>query len=267
MLNGKRIPAIIIVIIVTIIIIALYAISCLNKSDIIKDNSTIESENISDSGVTSTLYDVITKAEETLSSKTNESTTLATSTEVATTLLQDSSTSQKATTSIMPTTTIAKDTTLYNPNNQSSDDILLLDAEKYYEQHKAEIMQLFNYTNSIRKANNVAEFIFDETLTICSIARSMEMINHSKEVPNFLSHSRPVTNAGFNTILPSDYKFKKLGENILNYYGNPSNEFIDRWFASESHRNNILDSEFNYMGIGFYSNGTEGRAAQFFSKK
>lgn len=65
---------------------------------------------------------------------------------------------------------------------------------------------------------------------------------------NYFSHTSPTYGSPFNMMKSFGISYKTAGENIA---GNSSNSgAVNAWMNSEGHRTNILNSSFNYTGIG-----------------
>ncbi len=65
---------------------------------------------------------------------------------------------------------------------------------------------------------------------------------------NYFSHTSPIYGSPFNMMKSFGISYKTAGENIA---GNSSNSgAVNAWMNSEGHRANILNSSFNYTGIG-----------------
>lgn len=65
---------------------------------------------------------------------------------------------------------------------------------------------------------------------------------------NYFSHTSPIYASPFDMLKSYGISYKTAGENIA---GNSSNSgAVNAWMNSEGHRANILNSSFNYTGIG-----------------
>ena len=79
----------------------------------------------------------------------------------------------------------------------------------------------------------------------------------AQEISKKFSHTRP-DGSSFSTVLGEfGIKYKKSGENIAYGY-NTAEKVMNAWMNSQGHRANILNSDFEKIGIGVYtdSNGT-----------
>ena len=64
---------------------------------------------------------------------------------------------------------------------------------------------------------------------------------------NYFSHTSPTYGSPFEMLKNHNITYKIASENIA---GNPSlSGALDSWISSESHKNNILNNDYNYTGI------------------
>ncbi len=79
--------------------------------------------------------------------------------------------------------------------------------------------------------------------------KAQEMVDQ-----NYFSHTSPTYGSPFDMMKKFEISYKTAGENIA---GNSSNSgAVNAWMNSEGHRANILNSSFNYTGIGV-ANGSK----------
>lgn len=99
--------------------------------------------------------------------------------------------------------------------------------------------ELFELINTERTNNGLNELQYDVTLEACADVRS-------QEASQFWSHTRP-DGQKWNSVCLNYYR----GENLARGY-NSAKEIFDAWMASESHRNNILHSQYTTIGISIF---------------
>ena len=99
--------------------------------------------------------------------------------------------------------------------------------------------ELLTLINTERINNNLNELQYDVTLEACADVRA-------QEASQFWSHTRP-DGSKWNTVAQGYYR----GENLARGY-NSAKEVFDAWMASESHRNNILHSQYTAIGISIF---------------
>ena len=74
---------------------------------------------------------------------------------------------------------------------------------------------------------------------------------------NYFSHTSPTYGSPFEMLSSFKVSYKSAGENIA---GNSSNsKAVTAWMNSSGHKANILNSSFNYTGIGVVSSPTYGK--------
>lgn len=97
--------------------------------------------------------------------------------------------------------------------------------------------------NAKRVANGLSALkINDEVQNVARI-KAQDMVDNS-----YFSHISPIYGSPFDMMKKFGISYKTAGENIA---GNSSNSgAVNAWMNSEGHRANILNSSFNYTGIG-----------------
>lgn len=74
---------------------------------------------------------------------------------------------------------------------------------------------------------------------------------------NYFSHQSPTYGSPFEMLNKFNISYKTAGENIA---GNSSNTAaVTAWMNSSGHRANILNSNFNYTGIGVIKGSKYGK--------
>ena len=73
---------------------------------------------------------------------------------------------------------------------------------------------------------------------------------------NYFSHNSPTYGTPFKMMSDYNIDYKAAGENIA---GNPNiTEAVKAWLASDTHKQNLLSSAYNYIGIGIEKSETYG---------
>ena len=110
-------------------------------------------------------------------------------------------------------------------------------------------VRMTELVNNYRAENGLSALEFNRDMWKAATIRAMEIST------NF-SHIRPDGTA-FDTVLSEcgvEY-YMPTGENIAenaNSYGSVPEAIFDQWIGSESHRQNILNSQYTQIGVGFY---------------
>ena len=111
-----------------------------------------------------------------------------------------------------------------------------------------EAYQVLALVNQIRRENGLNELYMDYTL--------VEVANiRSEEASRNWSHTRP-DGTSYSTVFSMYNVYGTVGENLA-YGQSTADEVVRDWMNSPSHRDNILYSGFNRIGISIYNyNGT-----------
>lgn len=103
--------------------------------------------------------------------------------------------------------------------------------------------EVFDLINAKRVANGLSALKIDDELQNVARIKAQDMVDN-----NYFSHTSPIYGSPFNMIKNFGISYKTAGENIA---GNSSNSgAVNAWMNSEGHKANILNSSFNYTGIG-----------------
>lgn len=113
-------------------------------------------------------------------------------------------------------------------------------------------MEVFNLINQKRTSAGLAKLkIDDETQNVARI-KAKDMVDS-----NYFSHTSPTYGSPFDMLKSFKVSYKTAGENIA---GNSSNsKAVEAWINSEGHKANILNSSFNYTGIGVVNGSKYGK--------
>lgn len=126
----------------------------------------------------------------------------------------------------------------------------------------SEIADLLTFVNDERKAEGLAALKSDVQLTQAAQARA-------KELAQSFSHIRP-NSASFSTAIPSDYEYKAVGENIASGTAvasyNASNVF-GRWMNSPLHKENMMNEQYNRIGMAYVDENGMRYWVQIFAKQ
>lgn len=105
--------------------------------------------------------------------------------------------------------------------------------------------RLLTETNQRRKANGKPTLAMNESLSSAAQAKANDMA-----MKNYWSHYTPTGEAPWTFIDKSGYAYSKAGENLA-YGFSTSNETINGWMNSPTHKANMLDETFSEVGFGF----------------
>lgn len=106
--------------------------------------------------------------------------------------------------------------------------------------------------NSKRQENGLEPLEIDEELQNVARLKAQDMVDN-----NYFSHTSPTYGTPFEMIKSFGISYKTSGENIA---GNSSNEgAVNAWMNSQGHKDNILNKNYNYTGIGVVNSPIYGK--------
>lgn len=106
--------------------------------------------------------------------------------------------------------------------------------------------------NKERKAAGKKALVLDETLSKIAIIRSKEMIDYK-----YFSHNSPNYGPFNNLIVQANYGYWGAGENIA-AGGRSGEQYMTMWMNSSGHKANILNGNYDRVGIGVVKNPKTG---------
>lgn len=121
--------------------------------------------------------------------------------------------------------------------------------------------EFFKKINEIRIKNNLPELQIDESVENVARLKAQDLAEN-----NYFSHTSQKYGTPFEMLSTSGVNYKTASENIA---GNSSIDgAINSWMNSDSHKKNILSTDFNYTGIAVAHSNTYGKIlVQFFVGK
>jgi hypothetical protein len=105
------------------------------------------------------------------------------------------------------------------------------------------VTELLEYTNNRRAAADLPPLKLNNDLSRAAYAKAQDMFEN-----NYWAHVSPDGVQPWDFIIGAGYDYSYAGENLAKNF-NASKEVVDAWYASESHRQNLLGA--NYEDIGF----------------
>ncbi len=123
-------------------------------------------------------------------------------------------------------------------------------------------------TDAETETEDKLEKFKDEVLALVNLKREkigvmtlekMELLNsmadtRAEESSVSFTHTRPNGTRCFSIFKDNLLIYSAAGENLAFGYSEPS-KIVQAWMVSASHRCNLLDPDFTYVGIGFHDNG------------
>lgn len=112
--------------------------------------------------------------------------------------------------------------------------------------------EVFNLINQQRSANGLPELKIDSEVQRVARIKAQDMVDN-----NYFSHTSPTYGSPFDMLKSFKISYKTAGENIA---GNSSNSgAVTAWMNSSGHKANILNSSYNYTGIGVVTSPKYGK--------
>ena len=112
--------------------------------------------------------------------------------------------------------------------------------------------EVFNLINQQRSQNGLSPLKIDYEVQKVARIKAQDMVNN-----NYFSHTSPTYGSPFNMLNNFKVSYRTAGENIA---GNSSNSAaVTACMNSSGHKANILNSSFNYTGIGVINGSKYGK--------
>ena len=102
---------------------------------------------------------------------------------------------------------------------------------------------VISLTNEKRKESGLSELTYDSSLASAALAKGNDMIQKG-----YWAHVAPDGTEPWDFFVDSGYKYKYAGENLARDFSNPQ-AAVDAWMASPSHRENLLSSKYQEIGV------------------
>ena len=112
--------------------------------------------------------------------------------------------------------------------------------------------EVFGLINKQRTNNGLSALKIDTEVLNVARVKAKDMVDN-----NYFSHNSPTYGSPFDMLKSFKVSYKTAGENIA---GNSSNSAaVTAWMNSSGHKANILNSAFNYTGIGVVKSSKYGK--------
>lgn len=103
--------------------------------------------------------------------------------------------------------------------------------------------ELLSYTNKAREKQGIAPLMLNPKLSWAAQQKAQDMFSR-----NYWAHFAPDGEAPWSFIKTSGYSYLYAGENLAKGFSS-SNEVVDAWLDSPTHRDNMLSNK--YKDVGF----------------
>ncbi len=114
--------------------------------------------------------------------------------------------------------------------------------------------KVIELTNGERLHAGLSAVKVNNTLNQAALAKAADMFAH-----NYWAHVSPEGTEPWSFITNSGYKYQHAGENLARDFSN-SKDIVNAWMNSPTHRQNLLDSRYQDIGVAVmdgYINGVE----------
>lgn len=112
--------------------------------------------------------------------------------------------------------------------------------------------QVLSLTNAEREKEGLSPLKWDGSLAALATAHCSDMIEN-----NYFSHNSLDGRTPFDRMKDAGISYWTAGENIAAGQHSPQ-AVVEEWMNSEGHRKNILNEEFEYLGVGVVKGGQYG---------
>ena len=112
--------------------------------------------------------------------------------------------------------------------------------------------QVLDLTNAERAKAGLSPLKYNAALSNVATLKSQDMRDK-----NYFSHTSPTYGSPFAMMEKFSIKYTYAGENIAAGYSTPQ-AVVTGWMNSAGHRQNILNSNYNQIGIGYAAGGSYG---------
>ena len=141
------------------------------------------------------------------------------------------------------------------PNSTSSGNVIssgTTNTQTSTSSMNADEKEIFDLINQQRTANGLSALKVDEEVQRVARIKAQDMVDN-----NYFSHTSPTYGSPFDMLKSFKISYKTAGENIA---GNSSNSAaVTAWMNSSGHKANILNSSYNYTGVGVVSSPKYGK--------
>ena len=136
--------------------------------------------------------------------------------------------------------------------NSQSDDIQHGDQKPSEPVHQEYARQVLALVNAEREKAGVPALSLSAELSSIATLKSKDMVEN-----NYFSHDSPTYGSPFDMLQKYGVHYRAAGENIAAGQRTPQ-EVMQAWMNSSGHRANILNANFDKIGVGYAEGGSYG---------
>ncbi len=107
-------------------------------------------------------------------------------------------------------------------------------------------------TNNQRQSSGLGTLTYNDQLAVAAAAKAQDMI-----AKGYWAHFGPSGETPWGFILSSGYQYEYAGENLAKNFMD-SGSVVNAWMASETHRANILNSNYKEIGVAILNGNLSG---------
>lgn len=113
--------------------------------------------------------------------------------------------------------------------------------------------QIISLTNEKRQENGLPPLKLDPELTEAAAAKAADMFAR-----NYWAHVSPIGTQPWYFITQAGYLYRYAGENLARDFSDPAS-VVNAWMASPSHRDNVLNSHYQDIGVAVVDGNLQGQ--------
>src|SRR3989344_1949733 len=125
--------------------------------------------------------------------------------------------------------------------------VFLVSARNFRHPTPPSPAEIIAATNRIRASSGLDELSLNPKLQLAAMERASDMA-----AKKYFSHTSPDGVSAWDWLSVNDYSYEYAGENLaINY--TDTQVLLEDWLASPSHKANLLNPEYNDIGVGVQS--------------
>lgn len=144
---------------------------------------------------------------------------------------------------ITPVAFAANETDITTSAASATEITTIIEEQDPVALYKAEVLRLVNIERAKVGAAELKEL--DMLVPLADV--------RAQESAASFSHTRPNGTRCFTIFADNSIKYRAAGENLAYGFSTPA-AVVKAWMNSEGHRRNLLDPDFQFIGIGYFVN-------------
>lgn len=114
------------------------------------------------------------------------------------------------------------------------------------------VEEVLSATNAQRAQLGLAPLTLNTQLSAAALAKAQDMLDNQ-----YWAHTSPQGKQPWDFIKAANYSYKLAGENLARDFYH-TQDMVDAWMASPTHRDNIVNSQYEQMGLAVVNGKLEG---------